>query len=262
MSGILFFMCLIFLSLHQHPHYKLIVAGNRDEFYERKTLPAGYWTDHPEMIGGRDLEAGGTWLAMTTSGRISMITNYRDLKNIKPHAPSRGFLVSDFLLRNDSPAHYLNQIAPEKAKYNGFNLITGTMEELWYLSNYKEGVEQITNGVHGLSNALLDTPWPKVESGRRKFESIIQETPVLPDKLFTMLSDDHVAADNQLPDTGVGLERERVLSSMFIKSPGYGSRCSTVVLVDYNNRVSFHERTYNLSTFEHTTKAYDFVIAS
>ncbi len=255
-------MCLIFLSLNQHPHYKLIIAGNRDEFYERKTLPAGYWTDHPEMIGGRDLEAGGTWLAMTTSGRVSMITNYRDLKNIKPHAPSRGFLVSDFLLRNDSPAHYLNQIAPEKAKYNGFNLITGTMDELWYLSNYKEGVEQITNGVHGLSNALLDTSWPKVETGKEKFKSIISNSTITPDSLFDMLLDDHIASDESLPDTGVGLERERMLSSMFIKSPGYGSRCSTVVLITHSNKVLFSERTYDLKTYQHTTKVFEFIIQS
>ena len=255
-------MCLIFLSLNNHPQYKLIVAGNRDEFYARQTLPAAYWTDHPEIVGGRDLEAGGTWLAMTKSGRISMITNYRDVKNIKPQAPSRGFLVSDFLLRTDSPKHYLNEIAQDKAKYNGFNLISGTAEQLWYLSNYKEGVEQITSGVHGLSNALLDTPWPKVVSGRRKFESTIKDTTLSPEALFTMLLDDHKAADDQLPDTGVGLERERVLSSMFIKSPGYGSRCSTVVLIDNNNNVSFHERTYNLSTFAYTTQSYSFVIAS
>jgi len=250
-------MCLIFLSLHHHPTYKLIIAGNRDEFYQRKTASADYWSDHPEILGGRDLEAGGTWLAISKAGRISMITNYRDLKNIKQNAPSRGSLVSDFLLRTDSPEHYLKEIHHDKNKYNGFNLITGTADELWYLSNYKEGVHQISNGIHGLSNALLDTPWPKVESGKRKFESILKETTVLPDTLFDMLFDDRMAADDQLPDTGVGLERERMLSSMFIKSPGYGSRCSTVVLVDYTNHVLFAERTYDLNTYAYTTKSYE-----
>ena len=256
-------MCLLFLALHYHPNYKLIVAGNRDEFYERKTAPADYWPDHPEILGGRDLEAGGTWLAISKTGRISTITNYRDPKNINPHAPSRGNLVSDFLLQNNSPQHYLDQINPGKEKYNGFNLITGVagaLTELWYLSNYNEGVIKITDGVHGLSNALLDTPWPKVTTGKKKFEQVIQEEVILPDTLFTMLLDDDVAADDQLPDTGVGLDRERVLSSVFIKSPGYGSRCTTVVLIDHNNRVIFAERTYALSMYAYTTKTYEFYI--
>lgn len=254
-------MCLLFLALHHHSKYKLIIAGNRDEFYERKTAPADYWPDHPEILGGRDLEAGGTWLAMSKTGRLSMITNYRDPKNIISHAPSRGNLVSDFLLQNNSPQQYLDQINPGKEKYNGFNLITGVagaLTELWYLSNYKEGVAKITDGVYGLSNALLDTTWPKVTEGKKKFEQVIQEKVILPDALFTMLRDDHMAADDQLPNTGVGLDRERVLSSMFIKSPGYGSRCSTVILIDHHNRVIFTERTYDLNTYAFTNKRYEF----
>jgi uncharacterized protein with NRDE domain len=253
-------MCLIFLSLNQHPNYKLIVAANRDEFYERKTATADFWSDHPEILGGRDLEAGGTWMAMNRSGKISMITNYRDLKNLKPKAPSRGKLVSDYLLDDISPEHYLNKIAPNKDQYNGFNLVVGSSKELWYLSNYKPGVEKVADGNHGLSNALLDTPWPKVVAGKKKFESIIKSDKVGPDTLFNLLFDDHVAPDNQLPDTGVGLERERQLSSMFIKSPGYGSRCSTVVLIDQNNHVVFAERVYDFRTFEYSVKTFEFDI--
>ena len=253
-------MCLIFLSISQHPTYQLIVAANRDEFYERKTAPADFWKDHPQILGGRDLEAGGTWMAMTRSGKISMITNYRDLKNLKSKAPSRGQLVSDYLIGETDPENYLKRIAADKDQYNGFNLIVGSPAALWYLSNYKSGVEKITSGVHGLSNALLDTPWPKVVSGKNKFEQIVKQDKIEADALFTLLLDERVAPDDQLPDTGVGLERERQLSSMFIKSPGYGSRCSTVVLIDKSNHVLFAERVYDLQTFQYTTKKFEFDI--
>ncbi len=253
-------MCLIFISLNQHPQYKLIVAANRDEFYERKTAAADFWKDHPNVLGGRDLEAGGTWMAMSRSGKISMITNYRDLKNLKSKAPSRGKLVSDYLVENVHPENYLKSIEPDKNEFNGFNLIVGSANELWYLSNYKSGVEQISNGIHGLSNALLDTPWPKVVSGKKKFDSVLSDDRVNPKALFEMLMDDHTAPDNELPDTGVGLERERQLSSMFIKSPGYGSRCSTVVLINKNDHVLFAERVYDLKTFEYKVSTFEFDI--
>ena len=136
-------MCLIFLSLNDHPTYKLIVAANRDEFYNRKTAAASYWQDHPTLLGGRDLEASGTWMGMTTSGKISMLTNYRDPQNINPTAPSRGKLVSDFLIEDISADEYLCRIEPQGKKYNGFNLINGTVDELCYYSNYTEGIQKI-----------------------------------------------------------------------------------------------------------------------
>lgn len=253
-------MCLIFLSVQDHPHYKLIVAANRDEFYQRKTAPAEYWLDHPEILGGRDLEAHGTWMAMNKNGRIAMVTNYRDIRNIKPTAPSRGALVTDYLLEVGSPENYLNQLASKGEAYNGFNLIVGTPEELWYHSNYKKGVYKLSPGSHGLSNHLLDTPWPKVERGLGKMRKILLGEIISTSQLFDVLFDDVVAADDKLPDTGVGLERERVLSSMFIKSPGYGTRCSTVVLIDKNNNVQFSERVYDLRTFTHTQRDFEFII--
>jgi uncharacterized protein with NRDE domain len=253
-------MCLIFFSVQDHPQYKLIVAANRDEFYQRKTAPADYWEDHPEILGGRDLEARGTWMAMNKNGRIAMVTNYRDIRNIKPKAASRGGLVTDYLLEAASPEHYLNQLSLKSAAYNGFNLIVGTPEELWYHSNYREGVYKLPSGLHGLSNHLLDTPWPKVARGMEKMKRILTGGDISPDQLFEVLFDDVVAADDMLPDTGVGLERERVLSSMFIKSPGYGTRCSTVVLVDRSDNVQFSERVFDLQTYAYTQKTFDFVI--
>lgn len=253
-------MCLIFLSLHHHPTYKLIVAANRDEFYNRKTAAAAYWEDDPEIVGGRDLEAHGTWMAMTRSGKISLLTNYRDPKNINSQAPSRGRLVSDYLEKKIPAALYLSEIEKNGKDYNGFNLLTGTVEGLYYFSNYKTGIEKLSPGVYGLSNHLLDTPWPKVQLGKKKFQEILQKETIRSKELFEFLYDDRRAADDQLPDTGIGLERERALSSMFIKSPGYGSRCSTVVLVDKQNNALFSERIYNLTTFEFSEKTFEFRI--
>jgi uncharacterized protein with NRDE domain len=253
-------MCLIFIALQTHSVYKLIVAANRDEFYNRKTEAVNFWNDHPGVLGGRDLEAGGTWLGMTKQGKISMITNFRDPKNIDPKAPSRGQLVSDYLVQSIPPDVYLKALKPKANIYNGFNLIAGTVNDLWYFSNYKPGVDHITQGVHGLSNHLLNTPWPKIERGITQFETVLRHSQVQPETLFDMLYDDAIAPDELLPDTGVGVLRERALSAMFIKSPGYGTRCSTVILVDHSNHVTFSERVYDVSSEDYSTKTFNFRI--
>ncbi len=250
-------MCLIFLSLKQHKNYKLIVAANRDEFYNRKTAAADFWSDHPEVVGGRDLEAGGTWLGLNKNGKISMITNYRDPKNIDPNAPSRGMLVSNFLLERADGREYLEALMPVAKKYNGFNLICGNTDRLYYFSNYREGITEMESGLFGLSNHLLDSPWPKVVKGKKMMEQVLQ-TDFEPKDLFALLYNEKVASDDLLPETGVGLERERALSAMFIKSPGYGTRCSSVVLVDNDNKISFSERVYDLSTFKYSEKSFSF----
>lgn len=253
-------MCLIFIALKQHPRYKMIVAANRDEFYQRKTAPAEYWSDHTEILGGRDLEAGGTWLAMNKNGKISMVTNFRDPRNINPMAPSRGNLVSDYLIGTTTPDSYLHELEQHASKFNGFNLLAGNPDKFFYLSNYSKGITRLDAGVYGLSNHLLETPWPKVERGKKKIIRALGNETVVPENLFSILYDDQVAPDDQLPDTGVGITRERALSSMFIKSPGYGTRCSTVILVDYQNNTSFTERVYNLETFEYKTQTFEFHI--
>jgi uncharacterized protein with NRDE domain len=254
-------MCLIFLALNQHPAYKLIVAANRDEFYARNTAPAHYWEDYPSILGGRDLEAAGSWMAMNKNGRISLVTNYRDPANIDPNAPSRGHLVSDFLINGDTPEEYLAKVSQHASTYNGFNLLTGNPDELWYLSNYKQGIQKLKSGVYGLSNHLLDTPWPKVRRGKEKFSKVITDTAIVPDMLFELLYDEQRAEDHLLPDTGIGLERERALSSMFIKTNGYGTRSSAVILVSHDNQVLFAERVYDLDTFAHRTNRYQFTIS-
>lgn len=253
-------MCLIFISFQEHPSYKLIVAANRDEFHRRKTAAADFWKDYPNVLGGRDLEANGTWLGVSRSGKISLLTNYRDPQHINPIAPSRGHLVSDFLEDNVAAEPYMKAVESRGKQYNGYNLVAGTADELWYHSNYAPGTQSIAPGLHGLSNHLLDTPWPKVERGKQLLEPILKQKRIEPSEIFELLYDDHVAPDNQLPDTGVGLERERALSSMFIKSPDYGSRCSTVVLIDRQNHLLFSERVYDLSTFQFATKDFEFDI--
>jgi uncharacterized protein with NRDE domain len=252
-------MCLIFLSVDSHPIYKLIVAANRDEFYNRQTAPVHFWEDQPSILGGRDLEASGTWMAMSKKGKISMVTNYRDPVNINPKAPSRGQLVSDYLSNGDKPEEYLNDISNNGKSYNGFNLIVGSPSELFYYSNYKRSIEKIEPGLHGLSNHLLNTPWPKIEHGLEKMKNAMSDSIVDPSKLFDVLYDSQVAPDEKLPDTGVGLERERMLSSMFIKSPNYGTRCSTVVMVNKKNEVVYSERVYDLETFKYTTRTFEFL---
>ena len=251
-------MCLIFLSINNHPTYKLIIAGNRDEFYNRRTSTANYWPDYQYVIGGRDLEAGGTWLAMTRSGKIGMVTNYRDPQNINPNAPSRGHLVSDFLIQDGDAEDYLKNISLNGKRYNGFNLILGNVNELWYCSNYKTGIEKLSGGFYGISNHLLETPWPKVVRGKERIKPLLSNAIVDPEALFEILYDEQVAADTMLPNTGLALERERALSSMFIKTDGYGSRCSTVILVDQNDQISFSERVYDFTTFNHSTQNFRF----
>jgi len=251
-------MCLIFFGIQQHPDYKLIVAANRDEFYNRPTLPAQWW-DEKEVLAGTDIEAGGTWMGIHKNGKIAWVTNYRDIKNLKEVAPSRGKLVSDFLENKDSAHDYLEKLLPHASTYNGFNLVVGNVNELWYASNYKEGFGKITVGVHGLSNALLNTPWPKVESGKQEFSEWISKKEVSIEDLFSLLKNENRANDHQLPNTGIGIERERVLSARFIKSQGYGTRCSTIILINQQNEVNFIERTYDLSTFDYTEKTYQFI---
>jgi uncharacterized protein with NRDE domain len=253
-------MCLIFLSFNNHPDYALIVAANRDEFYNRKTAAAHYWAEEPSVLAGKDLEAGGSWMGIRTNGKLSMITNFRDPKNINPAAPSRGHLVSDYLLNGQKPLPYLEHVSLRGREYNGFNLILGTPEELYYYSNYKGVIEPLPPGLHGISNHLLNTPWPKVEKGLGLIRKLISGNEIDVDALLSAMADEDRAPDHTLPDTGVGLDRERALSSMFIKSPGYGSRSTTVLLIGRDGSVRFAERTYDTETFDYATRSFELAL--
>jgi len=239
-------MCLLLIALKQHPAYKLVLAANRDEYYDRPTAPAKFWKDNPDLLAGRDLKAGGTWLGITRTGRLAAITNYRDPAHTREHAPSRGDLVLHFLESKVSARRYLDHIRKEGDQYNGFNLVLGSIEELFWYSNRGDGIRRLSKGMYGLSNHLLDTPWPKVEKAKKRLSSVLASgEEVQPEDLFGILGDRTRPADDVLPGTGVGLEWERILSPVFISSPVYGTRSSTIILVDHQDRVLFMERTYN-----------------
>ena len=256
-------MCLLLLALDTHATYPLILLANRDEYYERPSASARFWAEAPSVLAGKDLRAGGTWLGITRKGRIAAVTNYRDPASIKQGAPSRGRLVSDFLLGQLGPEEYIDKLDREAVKYNGFNLIFGDKGQYYWYSNRGDGVQSLGPGVFGLSNHLLDTPWPKVVRGKDALTSLLsgQRAPSL-EELFHILGDGTVADDASLPHTGVELEWERILSPIFIKSPTYGTRSSTVMLIDANNRVTFVEKTFNADLDHPTTSRYVFRIES
>jgi uncharacterized protein with NRDE domain len=238
-------MCLIFTAAEAHPQFKLIIAANRDEFYDRPSGAASFWPEAPQLLAGRDLRAGGTWLGITKTGRIAALTNYRDPDANKTAAPSRGHLVSDFLLSEMEPVRYLERISSDANRYNGFNLLVGQGPNLYCFSSRTGIIQTLEPGIHGLSNQLLDTPWPKVEKGKRALAAILAGADVHPDDLLRILDDRTPAPDGSLPDTGVGLEMERMLSPVFVSSPDYGTRSSTVILLDQTNRVLFAERSFH-----------------
>ncbi len=226
--------------------YRLIIAANRDEFYDRPTAPAAFWEDAPDLMAGRDLRSGGTWLGVTGTGRIAAITNYRDPRREKRDAPSRGHLVSGFLTGFMSIEEYQQFLQREGSTYNGFSLIFGDPGSLRFFSNRNGEPRALVSGIHGLSNHLLDTPWPKVARGKEELARVVAKgETVRAEELFAILSDRTVAADELLPDTGVGIELERLLSPLFTIAPAYGTRSSTVILIDRENRVFFSERTFN-----------------
>jgi uncharacterized protein with NRDE domain len=238
-------MCLILFAHKVHPHYPLVLAANRDEVFSRPTAAASFWRDYPHIYGGRDLEHGGTWLGITRSGRIAAVTNFRDGYAARDSARSRGELVGAFLRGTQPASAYVERVGRDAHAYNGFNLIAGDLDALYYVSNRGHHVAPVAPGIHGLSNHLLDTPWPKVERGKRILGELLQHSAQeLIDGLFAVLADRAVAPDGTLPDTGVGLPRERVLSPAFIISPTYGTRSSTVLLVDSRGEVVFIERAF------------------
>lgn len=239
-------MCLIIFAIRAHPRFPLIIAANRDEYYSRPTAAAAFWEDAPDILAGRDLTGCGTWLGITRSGRIAAITNYRDPKRVRHDTPSRGRLVSDFLQGTMATEEYLAELRTTGTAYGGYNLLFGTFEQLLYFSNCGDLPAEVPDGIHGLSNHLLDTPWPKVVKGKERLAELLQDPDgPSPEALLDLLSDREPAPDDLLPNTGVGLERERILSSIFIVSPNYGTRSSTVILVDREGEVLFRERTFN-----------------
>lgn len=255
-------MCLILVAWHAHPDYALVVAGNRDEFYARPAAPAHWWHDAPHVLGGRDLAEvigdAGTWMGIanlpgqdTWSGaRFAALTNFRAPSEKRVDARSRGELVSHFLRGEQAPGDYLNALARDHGAYNGFNLLASDMHDLWWYSNRAPSrqPQRLTPGVYGLSNALLDTPWPKVRSRVGAMCEVLAadrgDSGASAEPYLQMLGDERQALDFELPSTGVSYEWERVLSSAFIRSPSYGTRASTLLRVRHDGRFDFSERSF------------------
>lgn len=238
-------MCLTLFCYRAHPEYPFILLANRDEFHRRPTAPATWWQTPSDLVAGRDLEAGGTWMGMRRSGRIAWITNYRDPKRQNPDAPSRGLVVSWFLQGQHDVPSFLRTHAGFQA-HNPFNLIAGHVDDLWYFNTVTGQARQLAAGRFGLSNARLDTPWPKVTEGLSALNACLDAHAHPPlSELFALMSDRHPAPDCRLPDTRIGLQWERVLSARFIVTEDYGTRSTAIVMVHRSGQVQFVEQSYD-----------------
>jgi uncharacterized protein with NRDE domain len=253
-------MCLLTFRYQSASEVPLVFAGNRDEFYDRPTAPATFWEEAPHVLAGRDLKAGGTWMGVTRNGHWGVVTNVREPGAYRPDATSRGTLVADYLREEPAPAAYLQSIAAEADRYNGFNLLLGTPRSLHYYSNRADGPRPVEPGLHGLSNDRLDTPWPKVQRATRALERELADGDPSPEALLALLDDRRPAPDEALPNTGLSRDRERMLSPIFIEGDEYGTRASTVLLIGREGTVTFVERTFDRGEPEET-RSFSFEVA-
>lgn len=237
-------MCLITFALDVHPRYRLILAANRDEFFERPTSPAMFWPSRPHILAGRDERAGGTWCGVSKSGRFASVTNYREAPDDQEQRLSRGELPVEFLASSVSSAEYANSVQADAQRYAGFNLLVDDGARFSYYSNRGSGPEELGPGVYGLSNHLLNSRWPKVTRAVNGLTGILNNPDPGTGPLLDLLMDDTIAADSELPETGFGRAWERVLSPIFISTPEYGTRCSTVILVSRTGSIVFEELTH------------------
>ena len=237
-------MCLILVAWQSHPEFPLVVAANRDEFHARPTAVAARWHEAPQVRGGRDLEAGGTWLGVADGGRFAAVTNVRE-PGQPPGEVSRGHLTHDFLTGTLAPAAYLGTL--DGSRYAGFNLLVADDTTLAYRSNRDGVARTLSPGIYGVSNHLLDTPWPKLASAKARFAAALAashaDAPGVA-SLFAILADAEIVPDEHLPATGVSLEWERMLSAVFVLSPKYGTRASTVLFRRADGSGLIYERSF------------------
>jgi uncharacterized protein with NRDE domain len=245
-------MCLVAFAYRIDPKFDLVLIANRDEFFNRPAEPAHFWKDSPQILAGRDTQAGGTWMGVARDGRFALLTNYRDPSRVRTDVKSRGLLVSDFLNSKRSAREYLESVRKDAHQYNNFNLLAGSAEGIFSFSSTNGSpIQEIGPGFYGMSNHLFETPWPKVVRARNSLKEALERQndgqsgkEDLKENLFQILADPTPAPDHELPETGVGIERERGLSSIFITMPGYGTRCSTLLLIKPNGEVQYSERTF------------------
>ena len=254
-------MCLVLIAYKAHPGYPLIIAANRDEFYQRPARDACFWDDHPQILGGRDLRHGGTWLAVDRRGRLAAVTNYREHSARKENLRSRGFLVTDFLFGNDPPEDYLLVLAGRVGEYDGFNIFAGDVSSLHFFGSYLKQPLRMHPGIHGISNGDLDYPWPKVSKGKQALLEVVEGNDrIEPAPLFDVLLDREVPGDERLPDTGMGIKLERMLAPVFVTGGDYGTRSSTVLIVDSDRHVCFSERTFDADGEQQGVAEFNFQI--
>ena len=248
-------MCLLVVAWQAHPRYPLVVAANRDEFHERPTAPMAKWPPPNDILAGRDLRANGTWLALDRQRRFGVVTNFRDLQRPQPQAPSRGGLIPRYLSEGASPAAFFGALEADAPAYAGFNLLLADRDSLWYGCNRTDSdgtpaqsrfARALAPGVYGLSNQFLDTPWPKLRRVRAEFEAWLARGTGTVQELFAILEDRTlVQEDQELPQTGLSREWERILSAPFVLHPDYGTRSSTVLLLEHAGAFDLTERRFD-----------------
>lgn len=236
-------MCIIFVAKNQHPSLPFILAANRDEFYQRPTRAAHFWPTHPKLLAGQDLQAGGSWLGVTKSGRFAALTNIRRQEVLPKNLQSRGTIITQCLTQQ-SLQDSLENLQENRSQFAGFNLLAGDLlSELVYLSS-DNNKQYLNDGIYGLSNAQLDSPWPKLEFGKKNLTQLVQQDFDI-DAWFALLANKQNFAEQSLPDTGIGMAQERVLAPIFIQSPNYGTRASTIITANKNGNINFYERSFN-----------------
>ena len=252
----------MFIAVNQHKDYPLIIAANRDEFYARPTAASSFWSSNNNLLAGRDLQANGTWMGVTRNGRIAALTNIRDPKSTRDDVQSRGSLVTEWLTNDTiNQSHYLDILKSTRTNFNGYNLLFGHMTQLQVYNNFTNVSTILESGVYGLSNSNIHTPWPKVHRGVNVLKGYINEHRTIDEnQLFSLLRDETKANDNVLPNTGIEYEWEKQLSSIFIQTPDYGTRASTLLLLTRHNEIMWRERTYNRSGQIEKNTHYDFHI--
>jgi uncharacterized protein with NRDE domain len=238
-------MCLIALGINISKKYPLLLLANRDEFYRRKSQTASFWPDVPGIWAGRDLQSGGTWLGVNQRGAWAAITNYRDPKYFSENPNSRGWLVRDFLAAGYSPLDYLSEVRKKAGEYHGFNLLTGQGARCFYYSNVSDEISEVSQGWHALSNHLLDSPWPKSLRILNTLQTLPLEENLDIEAFHHCMYDHTPASESSLPVTGISLEMEKMLSSIFIHSSDYGTRCTSLMAIGSNNQLIFSEKTYD-----------------
>ena len=254
-------MCLIIVSYKVHPEYPLLIAANRDESYQRPTRQAEYWQIEPSILAGQDLEKGGSWLGMNKYGRIAAVTNYRSGAKLKVSNTSRGLLVSEYLKHKKPSRSYLDSCLTNLADFDAFNLLLGDVNGLYFLNSREKTYTQLQAGFYGISNGDFDSNWPKVERAKQQIHELLKADQLdSHEAILTTLTDKYLPDDESLPDTGVGIEWERALAPIFITAKDYGTRSSSVVSVNKNDKVRFTERSYDRLGDIQNTRQFEFMI--